>query len=92
MSKDINFVSNPAKIFVRGEYTKTRTHRVVFLTEEVVNQLRHWLEYKYRTRRICHIDNHTGKTITKNTTPESDDNDLIFAAYQDRKHANPKML
>ena len=90
--KDLHLESKPAKIFVRGEYTKTRTDRVVFSTEEVVNQLRQWLEYKYRTRRICHKDNHTGKTITKNTTPERNDNDLIFAVYQDRKHANPKML
>src|SRR5712691_4754961 len=81
--KDLHLESKPAKIFVRGEYTKTRTDRVVFLTEEVVNQLRQWIKYKYRTRRIYNKDNHTGKTITKNTTPERNDNDLIFAVYQD---------
>jgi integrase len=61
--KDLNLQSRPAKISVRGDYTKTKTDRYVFLTEEAVNQLQQWLDYKYRTRRICHKDNHTGKTI-----------------------------
>jgi integrase len=92
--KDLHLDSNPANVFVRGEYTKTRTDRYVFLTEEVVTQLNQWLEYKYRTRRICHKDAHTkrGKTITEYKTPERNDNDLVFAVYQDREHPNPKVL
>ena len=88
--KDLDLESTPAKIFVRGEYTKT--DRFVFLAEEVVNQLNQWLKYKYRTRRICHKDIQTGKIITEYTTPTKNDNDLIFAVYQDREHPNPKML
>jgi integrase len=90
--KDLNLQSNPAKIFVRGDYTKTKTDRYVFLTEEAVNQLQQWLDYKYRTRRVCHKDNHTGKTISEYITPERNDNDLVFAVYQDRNHANPNIL
>ena len=33
-NKDLDFESKPARVFVRGEYTKTKTDRVVFLTEE----------------------------------------------------------
>ncbi len=33
--EDLDFESNPAKAFVRGEYTKTKVDRTVFLTEEV---------------------------------------------------------
>lgn len=91
--KDLYLETRPSKIFVRGEYTKTKTDRYVFLTEEVVNQLKQWLEYKYRTRRVCHKDiNSEGKTISYYKTPERNDNDLVFAVYQDREHANPKML
>ena len=90
--KDFNLQVRPAQIFVRGEYTKTKTDRYVFLTEEAVNQLTQWLEYKYRTRRVCHKDNHTGKTISEYITPERNDNDLVFAVYQDRNHANPNIL
>ncbi|MBV9179191.1 MAG: tyrosine-type recombinase/integrase, partial [Nitrososphaeraceae archaeon] len=90
--KDLDLESRPAKVFVRGEYTKTKTYRFVFLTEEAVNQLKQWMEYKYRTRRICHKDIQTGKTITEYTTPKRTDNDLIFAVYQDIEHPNPKTL
>jgi integrase len=88
--KDLDLESIPAKIFVRGEYTKTKIDRYVFLTQEVVSQLKKWLEYKYRTRRICYKDIHTGKTITEHRTPERKDNDLVFAVYQE--HPNPKIL
>jgi integrase len=37
--KDLDLKSSPAKVFVRGEYTKTRTDRTVFLTEEMADQL-----------------------------------------------------
>ena len=37
--KDLYLESKPAKVFVRGEYNKTRTDRTVFLTQEIVQQL-----------------------------------------------------
>jgi integrase len=54
--KDLDLKSNPAKVFVRGEYTKTRTDRMVFLSEEITYQLISWLSYKYRTRRFSYKD------------------------------------
>jgi integrase len=33
--KDIDFDANPAKLFVRGEYTKTKVDRIIFLTQEI---------------------------------------------------------
>jgi stalled ribosome rescue protein Dom34 len=56
--KDINFDSNPATLFVRGEFTKTKTDRTIFLTKhkELTLQLKSWLDYKYRSRRVCHKD------------------------------------
>jgi integrase len=86
---DLNLETRPAKIFVRGEYTKTKTDRYVFLTEEVVNQIEHWLEYKYRTRRVCYKDEHSTKTITEYRTPPRNDNDLVFAVYQNKDKPNP---
>jgi integrase len=90
--KDIDFDSNPPKLFVRGEYTKTKVDRIVFLTEEVTQQLKSWLDYKYRTRRVCYQDKQTGKTITENRTPDKKDTDLIFAVYQDKKMPDPNSL
>ena len=90
--KDLNLQSIPAKIFVRGEYTKTKTDRYVFLTGEAVNQLKQWLDYKYRTRRVCRKDSHTGKTVSEYITLDRNGNDLVFAIYQDRNHPNPNTI
>src|SRR5215472_15802625 len=90
--KDIDFDSNPAKLFVRGEFTKTKTDRTIFLTVELTGQLKSWLDYKYRTRRICHYDKQQGKTITEYRTPDKKDTALVFAVYQDSGKPNPDVL
>jgi integrase len=90
--KDLDFKSSPVKLFVRGEYTKTRTDRIVFLTDEIIQQLNSWLSYKYRTRRVCCKDERTGKTITDIRTPEKKDTDIVFAVYQNSKTPAPTSL
>jgi integrase len=90
--KDLDLKSSPAKAFVRGEYTKTRMDRTVFLTEEITQQLTSWLNYKYRTRRVYYKNKQTGKTITEIRTPEREDTDLIFAVYQNKEAPNPRIL
>ena len=95
--KDLDFDSSPAKVFVRGEYTKTRTDRTVFLTEEMTQQLISWLNYKYRTRRVCYRneENANGndkKTITEIRTPDKKESDLVFAVYQNTKTPFPASL
>ncbi|HZA07437.1 MAG TPA: hypothetical protein VE619_07020, partial [Nitrososphaeraceae archaeon] len=71
---------------VRGEYTKTKVDRIVFLTEELSKQLIDWLDYKYRTRRVCHLDDSTHKTISEYKTPKKDQNDLVLAVHQANPH------
>jgi integrase len=85
--KDLDLESKPAQVFVRGEYTKTRADRVVFLTDELTQQLKSWLSYKYRKRRVCH--NEDGKTITEYRTPPREETDLVFAVYQTKRLPNP---
>jgi integrase len=78
--KDLDFQSNPSKIFIRGEFTKTKANRFVFLTDELVQQLKSWIEFKYRTRRICYKNGATGKSVTEYRTPEKNTSDLVFSA------------
>ena len=80
--KDLDLKSAPAKLFARGEYTKTKTGRVVFLTEEITKQIASWLNHKYRTRRVCYNDSQTGKAITEYRTPKKKESDLVFAVQQ----------
>jgi integrase len=85
--KDLDLESKPAHVFVRGEYTKTRADRIVFLTDEITHQLESWLSYKYRKRRVCH--NKDGKTVTEYRTPSKEGTDLLFAVYQTKSRPNP---
>jgi integrase len=85
--KDLDLESKPAQVFIRGEYTKTKADRVVFLTEEVVQQLESWLSYKYRKRRVCRGQD--GKTVTEYRTPSKERTDLLFAVYQTKRKPNP---
>jgi integrase len=78
--KDVQFDRQPATIFLRGEYTKTKNDRVVFLTDELVHQLKSWIEFKYRRRRICSIDKITGIPVSHYRTPNRNEHDLIFAS------------
>ena len=92
--KDLNIGFNddcPSKAIIRGEYTKTKVDRYVFLTKEMEHQMKIWLDYKYRRRRICHIDKETGKNICEYRTPEKKPNDLIFSIYQIDK-PRPELL
>jgi integrase len=77
---DLDFSSHPSKVYIRGEHTKTKTDRVVFLTDELVQQLKSWIEFKYRTRRICSQNKKSGKYLSENRTPQRNDDDLIFTS------------
>jgi integrase len=78
---DLDLESNPTKIKIRGEFTKTKTDRYVFITKELKEQLVKWIDFKYRKRRICHKDPNE-KTITEYRIPEKDANKLLFSMYQ----------
>jgi integrase len=88
--KDLDLKLNPSRLFVRGEYTKTRSDRTIFLTQELDNQLSSWLSYRYRKRRICYSEN--GKTVTQYRTPSMKDSDLVFSAHRLSGNPNPVSL
>jgi integrase len=66
---DVDFESSPAIITIRGEHTKTKTDRYAFLARETIEQIKRWIDYKYRKRRICYKDEKTGKSIEEYRTP-----------------------
>jgi integrase len=87
--------NHQAFVRIRGEFTKTRTDRYVFLTRELVEQLRAWIDFKYRRRRITKVvsysnsssirdddtkrDSHSNKTISHWLEPELNPDDLFFS-------------
>jgi integrase len=71
---DIDF--NKYKVNIRGEFTKTKEDRYVFLTEELCQQLKLWLNYKYRTRTIYLRE----KRKNHYFTPIRNGDDLVFSS------------
>jgi integrase len=76
---DLSLDKDPPKVFVRGEYTKTKADRYVFLTSELKTQIERYIVYRYRTRRTSHYDHERKKVISKYRTPIKKDSDLLFA-------------
>ena len=72
---DIDF--NNSKINLRGEFTKTKTDRYVFITEELKGQLTEYLKYKYRKRVYYNVPGEPPVVFT----PKPKVTDLIFASY-----------
>src|SRR5215203_987740 len=72
-NKDFDFDDESSRnnrqafVRIRGEFTKTRTDRYVFLTKELVEQCKAWIDFKYRRRRII-------KVITSTDSSSVDDN------------------
>jgi integrase len=81
---DYELDSSHPTVTIRGESTKTKTDRKVLLTREVVQQIRLWMEFKHRTRRISsyrNVDNKEQpkkKTVSKYVTPQRNDENLLF--------------
>jgi integrase len=78
-NRDLSLESVPAKILIRGEYTKTKVDRYVFIAKEMKEQLIKWQNFKYRKRRVCYQDKKTGKSIEEYRIPENNPNDFVFS-------------
>jgi len=57
----------------------TKVDRYVFLTKEMTEQIKKWLDYKHRSSRVWKRDAGTGELIDEDRTPKMNTNDLIFA-------------
>jgi integrase len=61
---------------IRGEFTKTGVERYMFLTGELCQQLKQWLDFKYRVRRTYSKEQHKNIYVA----PERKNTDLVFAS------------
>lgn len=86
---DVSLDIDPPKIFVRGEYTKTKADRYVILTRELKAQLQTYITYKYRTRRTLYYCKEKNKVVSAYRTPDKSGQDTLFSVH---KLAAPKSL
>ncbi len=82
---DYDLNSAYPRVVISGEYTKTKTDRTIFLSKELVQQIKLWIEYKYRKRRISFYSSASNakqngaKALSKYVTPKRNDDNLLFA-------------
>jgi hypothetical protein len=65
--------------------------RTIFLTSELRYQLLVWINYKYRSRRVCYSNNNS-KTFTEYRIPEKNETDWVFSVYHSIKNPNPNNI
>ena len=96
MCQRYRFREQTRQAFRKEGNTKTKTDRTVFLTEEAANQLKSWLKYKHRTRRVCHQnvdkENDNKKIVTEYRTPTIKNADMVFAVYQNKQNPDTRSL
>lgn len=88
-----------AFVRIRGEVTKTRTDRYVFLTREMMEQCKAWTDFKYRRRRITRVTNTSAtsnnlsdKAVSYWLEPKPNPDDLFFAIPRKRKRSSLRGL
>jgi integrase len=82
--QDMDFDSKPVRVNLRGENAKTRTDGHTYLTQEMVKQLKSWLDFKYRERTIKHYyDKNTRRIVYKvlHLKPVRSPDDYVFMPY-----------
>ncbi len=70
---DLDLERNPARIKIRGEYSKNGKKRITFVSSETLNQLREWLSYR---QQFIEILKERGKHRRK--IPLTSDDDRLF--------------
>jgi integrase len=101
--KDFDFDTDDNKngqafVRIRGEFTKTRTDRYVFLTKELVSQCKAWIDFKHRRRRITKVVNSNSssnrneggdvsgcKSVSQWVEPKPTPDDLLFSVSRKSK-------
>jgi integrase len=69
--KDVDFTVSPTKIHIRKEYSKTKTARDIYISDEATQYLKQWLEWKYNNEERLRIRNEEDLvfTINKSVNP-----------------------
>ncbi|HEY7078153.1 MAG TPA: site-specific integrase, partial [Nitrososphaeraceae archaeon] len=67
--KDINFTTNPTRIHIRKEYSKTKIARDVYISDEATQYVRQWLDWKYNNQE---------------RPRNAEEDDLVFTIYKSK--------
>jgi integrase len=88
---DIHLEYDTARVYVRGEFTKTKTERFTFLTKEFVRQFEDYKTWRQRERLIAYYDKKTRVRKEVTFKPQYRATDLIFAIPHRDESKNAKI-
>lgn len=72
-----------------AEITKTDTERNIYMTKELQQALKQWIDYNYRER--SRIDFINGKYVTSMYSPEKNPDNLLFRIYATKEEKKNKV-
>jgi integrase len=87
--RNLDLESDPGKIHIEAEFTKTRTDRFVFMTNELKKAVQGYLKHKYAPKIMRLVDE---KTKTRKRTRfqlQQSPEDLLFAPYNLEEKREP---
>jgi len=67
--KDIDFTNSPTKIHIRKEYSKTKTARDIYISDEATQYLKQWINWKYEERPRTRDDDDLIFTVYSTRSP-----------------------
>jgi integrase len=73
--RDLDFKNS--KVEFRAQFTKTGVGRYMYLTNELKEYLKLWIDYKYKERRLYLRDQHINRKIKPNIRED----DLVFSSF-----------
>lgn len=82
--RDIDLSTSPTKIHIRKEYSKTRTSRDIYISDEATYYLKQWLDWKYKDKER--------EVKEKLSIKYPNSEDLVFSIYSIKEKPNPSNL
>lgn len=82
--KDIDFSTNLTRIHIRKEYSKTRTSRDIYISDEATHYLKQWIDWKYKDKER--------EVDKKSSVKDPSSDDLVFSIYSINEKPNPSNL
>lgn len=89
--RNLELESEPGKIFVEAEFTKTKTDRYVFMTRELKKTIKSYLKQKYSPKIMRIVDEKSGRRTRRSIQLKQDQDDLLFAPYNTAKKREPNI-
>jgi integrase len=86
--EDFDFNSDPATVFINGQFTKMKVDRKNFITRELVKVIKKWVDFKHRKRIIVNPITKERRLVEPPLNPKA----LLFAMRANEHESKPDSM